>query len=243
MNSLFTGLSYFLDGFELITKPGIKRFVVIPVLINIILFIGLFLVLRHFMQRFDVWFASFLPAWLAWLGILLWVIFFIAFCLIFIYTFVTIANLIGAPFNSLLAEKVEAYLTQTATPDVGFFATIKDMPRSIGRQLGVLAYYFPRACIILFLFFVPLVQTLAPFFWFLFNAWFMAMTYIDYPTDNHRVSLLQTREFLQRRRFTSFGFGISALIITGIPILNFFVMPAAVAGATKFWLQESKIRE
>ena len=55
-----------IDGFRLISKPGLKRFVVIPLTINILLFIGLFFVFRHYMGEFNAWFADYLPAWLHW---------------------------------------------------------------------------------------------------------------------------------------------------------------------------------
>ncbi|MBA3660985.1 MAG: sulfate transporter CysZ [Gammaproteobacteria bacterium] len=241
MNSPMTGISYLLDGFSLITKSGIKRFVIIPLIVNIILFLGLFFFLRHYMHVFDAWFAGILPSWLQWLGSLLWLLFFVAFVLVFIYTFVTFANLISAPFNSLLAEKVEAHLTGQASVNQSMMATLKDVPRSLGRQIAVLGYYLPRALLLLLLFLLPFAQPFAALFWFLFNAWFMAMTFIDYPSDNHRISFQTTRLFLNKQRFTTFGFGISVLIASMVPFLNFFVIPAAVAGATKFWLKEAKL--
>lgn len=235
-----SGISYFLAGFSLLTKPGIKRFVIIPLLINFILFMGLFFLLRHFMSEFNQWFEGLLPNWLHWLSAILWFLFFISFFLVFIYTFVTIANLISAPFNSLLAEKVELYLTNKVPASLGLYENVKDVPRILGRQFGILGYYLPRALLILVLFFIPVIQAIAPLIWFLFNAWNMALTYIDYPTDNHRVPLKDVRAWLKEKKFISYGFGISVLVATMIPVLNFFTIPAAVAGATKFWIEENK---
>lgn len=240
MNTPTAGISYLFAGFELITKPGIKRFVIIPLMINIVLFIGLFFLTRHFMSEFNHWFESLLPSWLHWLSAILWILFFISFFLIFVYTFVTIANLIAAPFNSLLAEKVELYLAGSIPESRSLVENIKDVPRILGRQFSILGYYLPRALLILILFFVPIVQAFAAIIWFLFNAWFMTLTYIDYPTDNHKIPLRDVRQWLKQRRLTSYGFGVSVLIATMIPVLNFFTIPAAVAGATKFWIEEGK---
>ena len=240
MNNPITGLHYLISGFELITKSGIRRFVIIPVLINILLFIGLFLLLRHYMGEFNLWFAHFLPSWLHWLSSILWILFFISFFLIFIYTFVTLGNIVAAPFNSLLAEKVEWYLTGNEVEGRSLLENIKDIPRILGRQLAILGYYLPRALVLLILFFIPIVQTVATLLWFLFNAWFMTLTYIDYPTDNHHIPLKQVHAWLKERRMTSMGLGISVLVITMMPIVNFFIIPAAVAAATKFWVEESK---
>lgn len=238
MGNAFIGVAYFLDGLQLLSKRGLRRFVIIPALINIFLFIGLFFILNHFVREFNAWLVNFLPSWLGFLAVILWVLFLISFILFFIYTFVIIANILAAPFNSLLAEKVELYLTGRAAPDQSWSSLLRDVPRVIFRQFAILGYYLPRLFLILILFFIPVVQVIAPVLWFLFNAWFLTMTYIDYPTDNHKIPVSQVREWLTQRRLTSWGFGISVLIATMIPILNFLSIPAAVAGATKFWLNE-----
>lgn len=238
MSNALIGVAYFLEGLQLVSKPGLRRFVIIPALINLFLFIGLFLMLNHFVHEFNAWLVNFLPSWLGFLAVILWVLFLISFILFFIYTFVIIANMLAAPFNSLLAEKVELYLTGRTAPDQSWLSLIRDVPRVIFRQLAILGYYLPRLLLILILFFIPVLQVIAPVLWFLFNAWFLTMTYIDYPTDNHKIPVSQVREWLKQRRLTSWGFGISVLVATMIPILNFLSIPAAVAGATKFWLNE-----
>jgi CysZ protein len=235
-NNLLTGADYLLEGLKLIFKPGLKRFVIIPLIINIVLFVGLFVVSRHYFSEFNLWVEHHLPHWLYWLGSILWVLFFISFLLVMLYTFVTLANLIGAPFNSLLSEKIELYLTGNKINQKSWGEICKDTPRIIGRQLSLIGYYLPRAAGILILFFVPVVQVFAAIIWFLFNAWYMSLQYVDYPTDNHDISLKRVKEWLQQRRWTSLGFGGAVMVMSMIPVVNFFVVPAAVAGATKFFV-------
>lgn len=239
MNNPITGVQYFINGFKLIAQPGLRRFVAIPLMINIILFTLLFLVLRHYMGEFNLWFEHFLPTWLHWLSGVLWLLFFVSFFLVIIFTFVTIANIVCAPFNTFLAEKVELYLTGKMPEPRTLIENIKDIPRILGRQLGIIGYYIPRALLILILFLIPVVHLIAVVLWFLFNAWVMTMTYIDYPTDNHRVPFKEVRDWMRQKRYVSLGFGISVMVASMIPILNFFTIPAAVAGATQFWIKES----
>ncbi|MHB1948603.1 MAG: sulfate transporter CysZ [Gammaproteobacteria bacterium] len=239
-NNPFKGVNYLFDGFKLLLKPGIKRFVIIPLLINIILFATLFILAKHYFGVFNHWFTLHLPHWLAWLGSILWVIFFFGFFLVMIYTFVTLANLIAAPFNSLLAEKVQLYLTGKVQ-EQSLLSTLKDVPRIMGRQLAILGYYLPRAIVVLILFFVPVIQLVAAIIWFLFNASFMTITYIDYPTDNNRIPLRVILMQLKSARWLSLGFGSAVLVLTMIPVVNFFVIPAAVAGATKLWIEQYKL--
>ena len=37
-----SGFDYFITGWHLITRPGLRRFVIMPILLNIVLMIGLF---------------------------------------------------------------------------------------------------------------------------------------------------------------------------------------------------------
>lgn len=235
-NNFFNGFQYLLDGFHLIFRSGMKRYIIIPLILNILLFIGLFAVANHFFKELNHWVVHFLPHWLQWLSYIFWIVFLFAFFLISIYLFVTLANLIGAPFYSFLSEKVEFHLTQQAKENQSWLATIKSTPKIIGRQLQILGYFLPRAILIVFLFFVPVIQVFAAFFWFLFNAWFMTLQNIDYPTDNNQVSLERAREWLNDNRWCAWGFGVGLVVLSMVPVINLLVVPAAVAGATKMWV-------
>ncbi len=231
------GIQYLIDGFKLIFQPRLRRFAIIPIGINIILFIGLFYILKYYFGEFNHWVDHYLPHWLHWLTGLLWLVFFISFFLIILYTFVTITNLICAPFYSLLAEKVEFHLTGKMPQGQNFSATLRDAPRIIRRQLSLLGSYLIPACCLLILFFIPIIQTIAPVLWFVFNAWYITLQYVDYPSDNHKISLSQVKSTLKNNRVLSLTFGSSVLLTTMIPIINIFTGPAAVAGATKLWIE------
>jgi CysZ protein len=237
MNAI-KGLHYFFEGFELITRPGLKRYVIIPALINIVFFTLMFVLAWHYMQELNIWVMHHIPHWLAFLSVLLWLVFFISFILFFVYTFIIIANIIAAPFNALLAEKVEFFLTGKTLASKGLFDFIKDIPTIIGRQLSIVFYYLLRTALILILFFIPVIQSLAPLLWFLFSAWFIAISYVDYVADNHHVTVNQMRAALAREPGLALVFGASVLVASMVPVLNFFTIPAAVAGATKLWIEQ-----
>ncbi len=241
MTNFFDGVHYLFAGFGLLTKPGLKRFVIIPLLINIALFTLLFLVLQHYTGVLNDWVSGYLPSWLQWLGAIIWLLFFVSFFLVFIYAFAAFGAVAAAPFNSLLAEKVELYLTNQPIADRGFFENLKDVPRVICRQFAIIFFYLPRALLILILLLIPVVHVIAVILWFLFSAWFLAMQYIDFPTDNHRIPVTAVRAWLNERRAATLGFGISLMFVMSIPIVNFFAIPAAAAGAAKFWVEENRL--
>ena len=240
MNSFYDGMMYLINGFRLISRPGVRRFVIIPLIINILFFIALFFSMHYLMNEFNQWIDTYLPKWLHWLNIFLWLLFFISFFLFFIVAFVTVANLISAPFNGLLAEKIELYLTGHLASPRSLLQNIKDFPRVIGRQMAIAGYYLLSASLIFILFFIPIIQLAAGILWLIFHAWFLALTYIDYPTDNHHIPLKIVRNNLKQKPFLVLGFGGSVLFVSMIPVLNFFIIPAAVAGATQCWLEAFK---
>ncbi len=241
MTSFFDGVHYLFSGFVLITRPGLKRFVIIPLIINILVFSVMFLVLRHYTAEFSAWMTGYLPSWLQWMKAVIWLLFFLGFFLVFIYAFAALGAMAAAPFNGLLAEKVEMYLTGKLPQDRSLVENLKDVPRILGRQLSVIGYYLPRALLILLLYFIPVVHFFAVIIWLFFSAWFLALQYLDFPTDNHRIPLLQVREWARAHQAMTLGFGLSVMFVMSMPIINFFAIPAAAAGAAKFWVEENRL--
>lgn len=236
-----SGLGYLMAGYGIISQPGLRRFVIIPLIINLLFFVALFFTLKHFVVELNAWLAGYLPTWLQWLSGVIWVLFFITFMLIFLYAFVMLANIVAAPFNNLLAEKVEHYLTGKLPPQRTFTQNMMDIPRVIERQLMIMLYFVPRALVLGILFFIPVINIFAAALWFGFSAWFMAMQYLDFPTDNHRVPLRDVRAWMSTRKWLSLEFGACILGAMMIPGLNLVTMPAAVAAATKFWIEERAV--
>jgi CysZ protein len=239
-------VDYFFQGFELIRTKGLKRFVFIPLLVNLLLFSSAFYYLFGEIGSSIVWLMDLIPdwEWLSWLknglSYIIYPIALIIVLLVFALVFGTLANWIAAPFNGLLAEKVEKHLSGQDLGDSGFADIIKDLPRTFGRELSKLLYYLPRALGFLLLFFI--LPVAGQVLWFLFSAWMMAIQYCDYPFDNHKISFSDMRRTLNERRGNSFSFGIIVSVFSMIPIVNFLVMPVAVCGATAMWVDDLRDR-
>jgi CysZ protein len=77
--------------------------------------------------------------------------------------------------------------------------------------------------------------------WVLFSAWALALDYHDYPMGNHQLLFKQQRKIMRQHRRLALGFGLATLGATMIPVVNFLVIPAAVAGATALYLDEIKV--
>jgi CysZ protein len=235
-----SGVYYFLQGWSLIKLPGIRRFVLFPLLINIlIMFSGFYWLFSKLGQWINV-VMSYVPGWLQWLDYLIWPIAVLSILFIFTYFFSTVTNIIAAPFNGLLAEQLEARLSGKRPPETSI---IRDIPRIMKREWIKLVYYIPRAAVILLLYLIPgLGQTLIPVLWFIFSAWMITIQYCDYPFDNHKVDFYEMKRSLKQYRVDSLQFGALVYLFTLVPILNLVIMPVAVCGATAMWVDRYQAR-
>jgi len=232
-----SGLGYLLKGIQLLKHPQLRIFVLVPLLINVVIFASAFWFL---FSSITVWIESYmqdLPSLLSWLSYILWPIIIFSILFSFSFIFSTIANLIAAPFNGLLAEKTEILLTNSKINDDGWQDLFKDLPRILKRECQKWMYFLPRMLGCFILFFIPVIgQTVAPIIWFVFAGWMMAIQYADYPFDNHKVPFSTMRKTLATRFGKNITFGMVISICTTIPLLNFIIMPIAVCGATAAWV-------
>ncbi|WP_372769242.1 sulfate transporter CysZ [Pseudoalteromonas sp.] len=233
------GFEYFLSGFSLISQKGLKRFVLIPLLINLVLFgSSLFFIIGWIEQGVN-YVNGYLPDFLSWLEFIIWPIALLLVLFIYSMVFTVITNFIAAPFNGLLSEKVELYLTGQRVNDDGLADLLKDVPRMLGRELSKLVYYLPKA--LLFLILLLFIPVFGQVMWFLFSAWMFAVQYIDYPFDNHKIPFVEARLHLKQKQGLSYGFGAAVLIFSMVPIVNLIVMPVAVCGATRLFVENYRI--
>lgn len=229
---LFRGAGYLGRGLRIIRQPGIRRYAVLPVAVSVTLFSGLILAAYY---GFEWLMARFLPQGYEWLQWLLWPLFAISILLVMVYGFTLLANLVGAPFNGALSAAVERYSTGTAVQHASQ-GVIKDAATAVGTELQRIVYFLVRALPLLLLFVIPGINLIAPALWILFSAWMLSLEYASYPLENHGIAFESQRQTLRRRRLLMLGFGGAVLFTSMVPILNFFIMPAAVAGATLMYL-------
>ncbi|MCO7188333.1 sulfate transporter CysZ [Pseudoalteromonas rubra] len=232
---LTKGMEYFVAGFSLLSQKGLKRFVFIPLLINVLLFGGSLFFLYDWLTQGFAYLNELLPDWLSWLEWLMWPIAVLVILFSYSMVFTVITNFIAAPFNGLLSEKVELHLTGQKINDDGFADLVKDVPRMLGREWSKLVYYLPRA--IGFFILLWMLPFIGQILWVLFSCWMYNVQYNDYPFDNHKISFKQMKDTLKANQGLSYGFGFAVMVLTSIPIVNLIVMPAAVCGATKLWVE------
>ena len=238
ISQFFSGMRYLLAGFGLITKPGLRLFVIMPLLINTVLFAG---AIYFFGGKFSEWIdllLGYFGGWLDFLMYILWPILGLIVLSIVFFTFTPIALLIASPFNGYLSERTEKFLNNELpeSPKFNIAKLGKELSQNLANELNKIVYFIIRAIPLLLLYVIPVVVIAAPAIWFLFSAWMLALTYIDYPYSNRNIWFKQQHPLVKRERSLALGFGISVGLATLIPVVNFLVIPAAVCGATKLWV-------
>ncbi len=238
VSNFFAGASYALKGFRLIRRPGLRRYFIIPIGLNVILFAVLS---WYAMSRFTSLVNSVIPEdggwWIGVLAIVAAALVGLAMLVIIFFGFTLLLNLIGAPFNGLLAEKVEAMLNREPLATKGGFGRfLANFVSSIMGELRKYIYFAMLGLVIVLISLIPGVNILlAPIFAFMLGGWMMALEYLAYPMGNHDKYFPEVRRWARSNPMLSLGFGIMVLLLTITPLLNLVVMPAAVAGATLMW--------
>ncbi len=230
------GAGYLTRGARLLNHPSLRPFVLIPLVLNILIFGSLIGIGLSYMSDLMDWMLSRIPDWLDFIEWILWPLIGITVSLITGYLFTAVALIIASPFNALLAEKAEELITGRQVGSLeGVGAALLAVPRGVLREIMKLLYYIPMALFVLLISFIPGVGAVA---WLLLGAWMMSIQFVDYPMDNHQLSFARVKAAVRSRRLSSMGFGGMVALCTGIPLVNFFVVPAAVVGATLLWCEE-----
>lgn len=235
------GLQALARGVRLLNQPGVRIYVIIPFFINVLLFGALIWIGYSQFKALIDWLLPDLPTWLAFLEWLAWLFFTVTAALTVFILFTPIANIVAAPFNALMSEKIEIHLTGRApTSAVSFVRMAID---AIKSQLGKLLYIALWGLGLVLVTAIPVVNFISPLLWVVFGSWLLSLEYLDYPMGNHDLVFDQEKQMLRERRGIALGFGGGVMAMTSIPIVNFVAMPIAVAGATLLWVEQFQSRQ
>jgi CysZ protein len=231
--SLGQGIRAFVDGGRAVRAPGLGRYTWLPALVSLVVIAaGLFLAFGY-IGELSRWLTEQLPGWLEFLGLILAPLLYLLGMLIGAWLFAFLAVLVASPFLGDLSIAVER----------SQFASGPEQPPSLwqgaigalGRELRKLGYYLPRLLVVFLLTLIPVLNAAAPVLWFGFAAWTLAIQFCDYPNENRGRPFRDTVGLLQRHRGAAFGYGACATLAMAIPLVNFLLIPVAVAGGTILW--------
>lgn len=239
----FRGLTYLPRAARFLRHhPGLLKYVAIPFLINVFTFsLAVFFGLKLFGHVVEI-----LPQGDAWYYLLfygiLWVFAVLLVMVLVFFTFTVIGNLIAAPFNGLLSERVEELQTGTLA-DVPF--TLKGVLLDSGRSLLVeakkMAVFVLGMLLLLLLNLLPLVGTfLYAASTLLLTLVFLAWEYLSFVHERKQLNFSTQYQYLKKRKLLLLGFASGVLALLAIPFMQLFCIPLAVIAATLLWCEEQQ---
>jgi CysZ protein len=232
-------MNYLLQGLKVLTNPGYRRFIFIPLLANLVFFVLLTTFMFGIFGDTVLWVTDWLPSWMNFMGWFIWFVLGSVFFIVYGVSFSIITNIFAAPFNGLLAEKIQRDMGLDL-PDGESLSSL--ITRTLGRELSKLVYFIWYGLWVtlglVLLSWVPLLNVLVPILAFMWGAWCLSIQYLDYAADNNQQTFKDLRADARKSLFGSLSFGGIIAFLMMVPVVNIFVMPVAVAGGTYMWLGE-----
>jgi len=245
MTAVTGGPSLILEGFRLLWRPDIRWLVVVPLLVNIVLFVSATGFAAQWLQGWITTITTSIPEWLQWLAWIIWFSFAVLALAIYAFTFTIVANLIGSPFYGVIAQRIIATETNgNQSNDPANQSFFKAAWQSVLREVQLIGYFLPRTVgigiVSLILSFIPAVNLLAPIIAASWAAWCLCLQYLDYAADSDGVKFLDVRKKVSANKWNSMGFGFSAMLVSAVPLINLLMLPASVVAGSLLWCRQHR---
>ena len=166
MKDFVAGIQYFFRGLKTVLRPGLRPYLILPLLIGMATYGGMiWFALTQFNRLMD----TLMPQGDAWYmviaGGLLWVVFAVLVMIAMFFTFVMVMNILASPFNGLLAEKVELQACGAEARELGWGQRLHEFGTIMLGELKKYVYFLMIAVVILIITFIPVVNFVSPLLW------------------------------------------------------------------------------
>jgi CysZ protein len=221
----------------LASAPRLRKLAMLPLVVNMALFaVGVPLVVWLGVHLIGTW----LPANGAIesvLRVLLEIVIAAAVIVGSLFLFVVVGNVIAAPFNSALSEAIEEHLTGRAPAGApgAFTGAMRGVITALSRLALFLLLYPP----ILATQFIPVIGILLqPVLAAIYGAFVLSLDFSDPTFERHLPRFRDRVGHIGRHKARYLGFGLTAVVMAIIPLVNFLLLPVGVAGAALLYLEE-----
>jgi CysZ protein len=234
-----------LEGLQILWRRDIRWLVIIPLLINMVLFASATGFAANWLQNWITTITTSVPDWLQWLAWIIWFLFSILALAIYAFTFTILANLIGSPFYGVIAQRVIAAEVGDNQSNVSNESgLLSGAWNSLARELQLIGYFLPRTVVVgivtLLLSVIPALNLLAPILAASWAAWCLCLQYLDYAADSENTTFADLRNKVSASRLSSMGFGFTAMIASAVPLLNLLMLPASVVAGSLLWCRQHR---
>lgn len=218
-------------------------FVLVPVVINLVVGVVLYAgLLVAGLQAID----RFIAAGGFWGGLLenvLRVILVLALFLGVGFLMVRFGVVLGAPWYGQLSERIEQLLLGAVPPQppLSPATVVHDIWRALLFELKKLAFSLPISLLLLLVNFVPLAgQTISLVGGIALGALIACLDFFDGALERRRRRFREKLAYVFRHLPASAGFGLLAVGLCTVPLLNLLAIPICVAAGTIFFCERAE---
>ncbi len=242
LKEIIISIQSFFDAHRFIVKNKLWKWILVPGLIYVILFIAgisLFWISSNSAIEFILlksgvrgWLDAHQGGWLRWLffigQIILWLVLLLFYFSLFKFLFL----IVGSPVFAYLSEKTESIIEGKDFP-FSFKQLFKDIIRGIRIALRNIVWQTVYIITILILSFIPLVGWIAPLVALLVECYYFGFSMLDYSSERNKMSAQQSIHFIGTHKGLAIGNGLVFYLMHTIPLVGWLFAPSyAVIAAT-----------
>ncbi|MGL5061269.1 MAG: EI24 domain-containing protein [Microcoleus sp.] len=254
---LIAGFTYPFRAFSLLWQtPKLWGYVLVPVALNLIIGIALYLgllfpslsgidvLVADLSLKFNDLIAS-LPHWLSFLSVLtvgfgwlLRVLLVAGLLLVIGVLLVQFGVILGSPWYGQLSEQLELLRNGQlpAEEPLNLANIFQDIKRSIGFELRKIQILLSVGLPLLLLNFIPGIGSIfVTLGWIALGATLVCFDFLDAPLERRRKTFQEKFEIIRESLPASGSFGLVCLGLVSIPLLNLLAIPLCVTAGTLFF--------
>lgn len=235
------GIHTYSEAHKLIIKHRLWGYVLLPGLINLLLFVIIFWAGFHFSGKITSWFFDFIGISSKETGLSFFynamrflVRFLVQFMFIYMYLFIYkyIVLMIMSPILAILSEKTDMLITGKHYP-FSLKQLIKDILRGNCIVLRNMMIELLYVLLFFLLGFIPVLGLLSPLVLFIISMYFYGFSMIDYSSERYRFSIAQSVIIVRKNKGFAVANGMIFYGLLLVPVLGLLIAPTyAVVAAT-----------
>ena len=217
--------------------PGLLKYIVMPFLINVVVFSG---AVYWGFSFFNGIVVNYIPQGEAWywaiLSYFLWTVAVIVTMVLVFFSFTVIGAIIASPFNEILSEKTEELLSGIHH-DEHFVLKVflRDGMNTVLDESKKIMIFVLLMIMLLPLNILPGGSLPYSFLTVLLTIFFLVVEYTGYVFYRKHLTFREQRRFIFSQKFMMLGFGTGVMGILAVPFLQLCCIPLGVVGATQLW--------
>jgi len=180
--------------------------------------------------------------WLQFLHTALLIIGFLVVLFVCYLLFTILGNLVTAPFNEEISQRVEEIVTGGGIGHkMGFW---EDAYISIKGEAEKLAFYL---FFLFWIFLLNLIPAIGSVFSMIigtvFSFFYNALDFLDYPMTRKKMKFRQKLKVTRSGKMITYGFGCTAFLLMFLPIVNVFMKPILVVAGTSLYYEKDYYKQ